>query len=66
MTLGPHGAFIWASYAVVAVALTGLVVWLIAEGRRHQAALDDLEARGVRRRGAPPPHSPPKQSSEPT
>lgn len=50
--LGKHAVFIWSSYAAVAVVLTGLVVWLIGEGRRYEARLKDFEARGVGRRGA--------------
>jgi heme exporter protein D len=48
--LGPHAAYIWASYAIVAVALASLVAWLVADGRRQQRLLDELDARGVRRR----------------
>jgi heme exporter protein D len=48
--LGPHAAYIWASYAVVALALAGLVAWLIADGRHQRRLLDELDARGVRRR----------------
>lgn len=50
MDLGPHAAFIIASYVVVAAVMIGLVAWLILDGRRHQRTLDALEARGVRRR----------------
>ena len=50
MDLGPHAAFIWASYALVAIVLAGLVGWLIFDGRRQQRLLNELEARGVRRR----------------
>lgn len=50
MDLGPHAAFIWASYAVVALVLAALVGWLAFDGRRQQRWLDELEARGVRRR----------------
>ncbi len=57
MDLGPHAGFIWAAYAVVAVVLTALVAWLVLDGRRQQHLVDELEARGVRRRsrrnGAP-------------
>jgi heme exporter protein D len=52
MDLGPHAAYIWASYAVVTLVLVGLVVWLIADGRHQQRLLDELDARGVRRRSA--------------
>jgi heme exporter protein D len=50
LDLGPHAAYIWASYAVVAVVLAGLVVWLVVDGRRQQRLLDELDARGVTRR----------------
>lgn len=52
MDLGPHAAFIWTSYAAVAIVIAALVGWLIADGRRQQAALRDLEQRGVRRRSS--------------
>jgi heme exporter protein D len=50
LDLGPHAVYIWASYAVVAVVLALLVGWLAYDGRRQQQAIDELEARGVRRR----------------
>jgi len=52
MDLGPHAAFIIASYAAVAVVLLGLVAWLVFDGARQQRLLDDLNARGTRRRSA--------------
>jgi heme exporter protein D len=52
MNLGPHAAFIWASYGIVAVALAGLIGWLRYDAARLQRRLDALEARGVRRRSA--------------
>ena len=50
MDLGPHAAYIWVSYAVVALVLAGLVAWLVADGRHQQRLLDELDARGVKRR----------------
>ena len=50
MDLGKHAVFIWASYGAVAIVLAALIIWLIADGRRYRKALDDLEARGVKRR----------------
>lgn len=50
MDLGPHAAFIIASYAVVAAVMTGLIAWLVLDGRRHRRALASLEAQGIRRR----------------
>jgi heme exporter protein D len=52
MDVGPHAAFIWASYATVAVVLAALVGWLILDGRRQQRLIDELESRGVRRRSS--------------
>jgi heme exporter protein D len=51
MDLGPHAAYIWASYAVAALVLAGLAAWLVGDGRHQQRLLDDLDARGIRRRG---------------
>jgi heme exporter protein D len=50
MDLGPHAVYIWASYAVVAVGLAGLALWLVLDGRRLQRLIDELDRRGVRRR----------------
>ena len=50
MELGPHAAYIWAAYASVATGLTALVTWLVLDGRRQQRLVEELEARGVRRR----------------
>ncbi len=50
MNLGPHAAFIWASYAIYAMVLAVLILWLVVDGRRLKAKLADLEARGVSRR----------------
>jgi heme exporter protein D len=53
MDLGPHAGFIWAAYAAAAVVLAALVAWLVLDGRRQQHLVDELEARGVRRRNRP-------------
>jgi heme exporter protein D len=50
MDLGQHAAYIWASYATVALVLVGLVGWLLFDGRRQQQLISELETRGVRRR----------------
>jgi len=50
MDLGPYAGFILAAYAIVALALSAFVVWLVFDGRRQQRLIDELEARGVRRR----------------
>jgi heme exporter protein D len=53
MDLGPHAAYIWAAYAAVGVGLVALAAWLVLDGRRQQHLVDELEARGVRRRSGP-------------
>jgi heme exporter protein D len=52
MDLGPHAAFIWISYAAVAIVVAGLIAWLVFDGKKQAAAFDALEKRGVRRRSA--------------
>jgi heme exporter protein D len=54
MDLGPHAAYIWSAYAAVGVGLVLLIAWLVFDGRRHQRLIDELEARGVRRRSDQP------------
>ena len=50
MDLGPHAAFIWMAYAAVAIALPALIGWLVWDGMRLRAIVEDLEARGIKRR----------------
>lgn len=50
--LGPHWIFIVCAYLGVLVAVAGLIAWIVLDGRRVQARIADLEARGVRRRSA--------------
>jgi heme exporter protein D len=52
MDLGPHAAFIWISYAVVALVVAGLIGWLIFDGKRQAADLEELEKRGIKRRSS--------------
>jgi heme exporter protein D len=54
MDLGPHAAYVWSAYAAVGAGLALLIVWLVCDGRRLQRLLDELEARGVRRRSDQP------------
>jgi heme exporter protein D len=50
--LGDHGGFILATYLVAVLVLTGLLVWIVLDGRMLRRRLADLEARGIRRRSA--------------
>jgi heme exporter protein D len=55
MITGPEQwLFVIAAYAVVALVLVGLIVWVVLDGRRRMAELADLEARGIRRRSDTP------------
>ncbi|WP_323748428.1 heme exporter protein CcmD [Phyllobacterium sp. 0TCS1.6A] len=45
-----HTAFVAASYAAAALALAGLVGWIVLDQRIQKRAMRDLESRGVRRR----------------
>jgi heme exporter protein D len=48
----PHAGFILASYAVTAVTLVALAVWIAVDYRNQKARLAALEARGISRRSA--------------
>ena len=50
MSLGPYASFIVTSYALVTAVVVLLIVWIIADYRRQQARLRDIEASGVTRR----------------
>jgi heme exporter protein D len=52
MNLGPHAAFIIASYATAAAVVAALIAWVIVDFRAQRRALGDLEAHGVTRRSA--------------
>lgn len=52
MDFGPHAAFIWISYAVVASTVALLIAWLIADGKKQAADLEALERRGIKRRAS--------------
>ncbi|MBB4019177.1 heme exporter protein D [Chelatococcus caeni] len=48
----PHAGFIIASYALTGLVVGGLVLRAVVEHRALRRALEQLEARGVRRRSA--------------
>ena len=56
--LGPHAAYILASYGLAAVIVGGLVSQAMLDYRTQRAALQRLEAAGTRRRSAAPPIGP--------
>ncbi len=52
MDLGPHAAFILASYAVFIVIVGLLIGWTLLDGWRQSNALADADRRGLKRRSA--------------
>ncbi len=52
MDLGPHAAFIWASYGAFVLIVALLIGWIWIDGRRQARALDEADRRGARRRSA--------------
>jgi heme exporter protein D len=55
MTLGPYASFIIVSYALAALVVVVLALWVALDFRRQTQALRDLEASGITRRSARPP-----------
>lgn len=51
MNLGPHAAFIIASYAATAFVVAALLAWVIVDGRHLARRLAELDAKGLSRRG---------------
>ena len=61
--LGPHASFIVAAYGVTLIAVTALVLTIVADDRRQRRLLAELERKGIKRRSATPGATP--QSSQP-
>jgi len=55
MTLGPYASFIILSYALAALVIVALALWIALDFRRQTRTLRDLEASGITRRSARPP-----------
>jgi len=50
MSLGPYPSFITTSYALVALVVLLLIVWIAIDYRTQKARLRELEAGGITRR----------------
>ena len=50
MSLGPYTSFITTSYAIVAVVVLLLIIWIAIDYRTQRARLRELEAGGITRR----------------
>ena len=57
MSLGPYASFILTSYALVAIVVVALIVWVVLDHRRQQRILRDLDNSGVTRRSSSPDKS---------
>jgi heme exporter protein D len=47
-----YAAFVGAAYGISAVALAGLIAWIVLDQRGRRREIAELEASGVRRRSA--------------
>lgn len=50
--MSAHALYVTAAYAASAVALAGLIGWILLDGRARRRELAELDADGVRRRSA--------------
>ncbi len=50
-----HVAFVSIAYAVTAVVILALIIWVLLDQRARKREIADLEARGIRRRSAAGP-----------
>jgi heme exporter protein D len=48
--MSAHALYVTAAYAITAMALAGLVGWILIDQRQRRKELAELEAAGVRRR----------------
>lgn len=48
--MSAHALYVTAAYAVSAVAIAGLVLWILADQRARKREMAELEAAGHRRR----------------
>lgn len=52
MNLGAHASFIIAAYAISALVVLLLIGWIMLDYRGQTRTLEQLEARGLKRRSA--------------
>lgn len=45
-----HEAFVFISYAITALTVVGMVLWVTLDGRARRRELASLEAAGIKRR----------------
>jgi heme exporter protein D len=49
-SMTPHALYVLAAYGISALALAGLVVWILVDQRARRREMAELEASGARRR----------------
>ena len=54
LDLGPHAAFIFATYGVTFVAVATLALFIVEDDRKQRRLIAELERKGIRRRSAKP------------
>ena len=54
MNLGPHAGFIIAAYAIAALVVIGLIIWIEVDNRVQRRNLARLAAQGITRRSGKP------------
>ena len=55
-----HALYVSAAYAISALVLAGLVIWILADQRGRRREMAELEASGARRRSDRLPNQPPR------
>lgn len=48
-----HALYVTAAYSVSALAIAGLIAWILLDQRARRRDLEELETSGVRRRSEP-------------
>lgn len=48
--MSTHALYVFAAYAITAIALAGLIGWVLVDQRARKRELAQLEAAGIRRR----------------
>jgi heme exporter protein D len=48
--MSAHALYVTAAYGVSALAIAGLIAWVLIDGRARRRELAELEAAGLRRR----------------
>ncbi|HFB2048633.1 MAG: heme exporter protein CcmD [Hyphomicrobiaceae bacterium] len=50
LNFGEHAVYVWSSYAIALLVLSGLIIWLFAVGKIYSARLNDFQTRALKRK----------------